>query len=332
MAYENATVSNAELFNNATSGISSILGENDWTIDTETTTSVIVNKEISTGVTVYYKFSRSAVDSGTFKVSFSKDGTTYFAEQTFNLYADDYTGNCDVHLFGSDSNKSVQLVIGSTDGTNYFYNMIHMGYIARIDSSDETAYGLLVTGASEIKGSALEGFGISPACLENIYLAATSTDADTTGFLGEPVPFHFVDGLDRSYDGMLYKPGGDANLGSIDYDGNTLRDLDEEIKYIGRYMSPIGVSRPGTGQLGSGWRGTLKRVYAVHSGMNKDSDGTTINKTAGSKYTAATFRFYEKGAQRFDEETDWIIFPLNNNVNFYNVYRGLNVIALPKIA
>jgi hypothetical protein len=326
MAYSNATISNADLFNGGTS-LNSLLTAAGWTCSSSAT-SFTASKGL-----IYAQFVRTAVDVPTFKVYLSDNGGTSYSDYQTLRFAPDgtYTGNLDVHFFADTSPETIKIVIGGVSGGLYYYNIIYLGYIARFDSTDVNAYGLYVSGAPEARGVNYPHEGISLSTLETMLLRSVQPITAVTGNM----PFKFMD-MDTVVEMVNsdYNSRGTKNnllTGSVDFDGNSMRDLWEESKYLGRRMGQVGVYKEYIGNNGRGLRGTLRGLYAVQQFWTLDNAGNKIPHKIGKQALAATVLTSTRGEKRFDGETDWLVFPLYNSVKDYYIYNGLHVIALPKV-
>jgi hypothetical protein len=334
MAYSNITVTNAALFNGATS-LKSVLNNAGWTVTSGG--SPTLSFTVTPGGTLYYKFDRLAADSPTFKVYISQDsGSTYVKYGTLTLCPGaTYTGNIDLHSFSYTSPDTFNLVFGALVDGKYYYQLVCLGYIARFDTNDSNAWGLYISGAPEAMGKNFLSQGISYGTLETFFMRSVDKSSSTSKSI---IQFKFTDIQDYTDSvGMGYNGLGTItnvlSASNTNFSGNSLRDIYETEKIAARRFCPIGVYKEYLNTLfdGQGLRGTLRNVYSVHQFCYNDSAGNIIPHVIGKQALAATFNWTARGSAIWSSEKDWLVVPLYNNVTNYDIYNGLHVVALPKV-
>jgi hypothetical protein len=274
------------------------------------------------------------------------DGTGYNYEATATISTTGAGQTVTYYILINDTR--IFLAFSTLDNDVYTNTAIYAGMISRFDTSDNHAWGLYVSGAPETVGREYPHEGIPYGCLETMYMRAITKYSDA---LGEPksissgnpyrsiivTPFMFCDlkgydGVESNYNSQGSK---DNNLsGTPTFGSGNYRDLYEEEKYLGTRVKRIGVYREFDDHDGSGLRGTLDLVYHVEQSWSNSSDGIVIPKKMGMAPAEVSLLMSARGLGFLSNWTldtnGWVVFPLSNKVDNFNIYNGLKVIAFPK--
>lgn len=334
MAYDNRTVTNANLFDKSSpsgAGIPDVFEDANvgWTVAEDSATQFKVEATFNTTETMRYMFSRTGATASTFKV-YIGTGSDYDTFRTVNLStAATYSGN--VKIVSSISATSAIIMLQTSASGLYRNTIIYLGAIDALDSSDKNAWGIWVSGAEEQQGENYLAEGLPRNTRESMLFRAQAIETGQAASALTPFQFSPIDG-----DGMIYRYDGtgassNAITPSASYTGTSLADLFNEQKYMSNRMTRIGCYKQDTRVYASGLRGSLKGLWAVYPEWLYDSVGNSIPKNDTDDILEATVRFDSKGSVNFANQTSWVIVPLTNNVKLReSLWIGPKIVAFPQ--
>jgi hypothetical protein len=302
-----------------------------------------------------YIFTNVANDNLKFKIAYTAsagtisfsmhDGTSYSKSATMTFSNNTDAQSVSMYNIVNDNRIITVLSTQNGDGT-YTNNVSYLGYIGKFDSNDKHAWGMYVSGASELEGKGLTRYGIPYGCLETFWMRAVTKRSDSSDNpisidtsryayrTTTPTPYIFADmqgwgGEEYGYnsEGVI----GNLECGTATFGSFNLRDLAEEEKFISKRATRIGVFKEFDGNDGRGLRGVLDGMYHLGQTWYKDSAGLVVPRTKGSIPTSVKLLVGgSRGAGFLDSGiTNWLVVPLSNKVKNYDIYNGLNVIVIP---